>query len=280
MTEIVATVRAIAAAVPVPVICDADTGWGSARNVWRAVREYERGGAPHRGSGVPKRCGFLAGKQIVPTEDMVATVRAAVDARTDLVIIARTDALAVAGWDAARRARAYHQAGADLVFVDGVRTAADLDRYAELLADLPRLYNGALAVDEVARRGFRVMIHLGTMLATFAATRDVMRELRADGACRRRRGSRHPRRDADAARPARAARSRGRVGVSEFGVDVERRGRLARAPQSGAAQHRPPGDVAGAAAAARGARGRRRGACDRAARRRRGSVQTRRTHGW
>src|ERR1700745_80624 len=136
MAEMVENVRAIARAVKVPVICDADTGYGNPINVLRTVREYEDAGAAalHIEDQVwPKKCGFLAGKQVIPLVEMVPKVRAACDARRDpnFVIIARTDALAVNGWDdVVRRCNAYRQAGADLVFVDGIRTADDLRNYA------------------------------------------------------------------------------------------------------------------------------------------------------
>src|SRR3990170_9071628 len=142
MAEMVANVRDLARAVGIPVICDADTGYGNAINVWRTVREYEEAGAAAlhlEDQAWPKKCGFLAGKQVIAIEDMVPKVRAACDARRDqdLVIIARTDALAVNGWDdAVRRARAYREAGADLIFVDGIRTVEDMGRYAKALADV------------------------------------------------------------------------------------------------------------------------------------------------
>ena len=164
MTEMVANVRALANAVKIPVICDADTGYGNPMNVWRTVHEYEDAGAAamHIEDQVfPKRCGFLAGKQVIPMDEMLPKVRAACDARRDrnLVIIARTDALAVNGWeDVTRRCRAYREAGADMVFVDGIRTREDLATYAKL-TDLPVLYNGAmLPVPELAKLGFKVTI--------------------------------------------------------------------------------------------------------------------------
>ncbi|HVC43825.1 MAG TPA: isocitrate lyase/PEP mutase family protein [Candidatus Binataceae bacterium] len=188
MSEMVQNVRTIAHAVNVPVICDADTGYGNAVNVWRTVREYEEAGAAalHIEDQVfPKRCGFLAGKQVIPIDQMVPKVRAACDARRDnqFVIIARTDALAVNGWDdVGRRARAYHAAGADLIFVDGIRTLDDLNRYVSELGDLPLLYNGALLpVPELARYGFKVTIHTGTLMAAFVRFRDAMRELKQTG---------------------------------------------------------------------------------------------------
>jgi 2-methylisocitrate lyase-like PEP mutase family enzyme len=188
MTEMVANVRAIAHAVDLPVICDADTGYGNPVNVWRTVREYEDAGAAalHIEDQVfPKRCGFLSGKQVIPMEEMVPKVRAACDARRDsnFVIIARTDALAVNGWeDVGRRARAYRAAGADLIFVDGIRTLEDLKRYAAELGDLPLLYNGSLLpVAELAGHGFKLTIHTGTLMSAFVAMRDAMRQLKDTG---------------------------------------------------------------------------------------------------
>jgi 2-methylisocitrate lyase-like PEP mutase family enzyme len=170
------------------VICDADTGYGNPVNVTRTVREYERAGAAalHIEDQVwPKRCGFLAGKEVIPLEQMVAKVRAACDARqdSDLVIIARTDALQPHGWDEAEaRARAYREAGADLLFVDGIRNLEELDSYARRLGELPLLYNGQLLpVAELATRNFKVVIHSGTLGATYRALREAMDELKATG---------------------------------------------------------------------------------------------------
>jgi 2-methylisocitrate lyase-like PEP mutase family enzyme len=188
MTEMVENVRAIARSVKIPLICDADTGYGNPVNVWRTVREYEAVGAAglHIEDQVwPKRCGFLAGKQVIPMEEMVPKVRAACDARYNpaTVIIARTDALAVSGWDdVVRRAHAYREAGADLIFVDGIRTMNDLGDYAAKLKDLPLLYNGQLLpVAELAKRGFRLTIHPGTFLAYYQSARDVLTELKQTG---------------------------------------------------------------------------------------------------
>ncbi len=188
MSEMVDNVRRISTAVRVPVICDADTGYGNPLNVMRTVREYEDAGAAalHVEDQIwPKRCGFLAGKQVIPLGEMVAKIRAACDARrgSHLLIIARTDALQPHGWDdAEHRARAYREAGADLIFVDGILTVDDLDTYARRLGDLPLLYNGQLlAVREVAKRGFRIMIHPATFVVAYTALRDAMAELKATG---------------------------------------------------------------------------------------------------
>lgn len=188
MSEMVANARAISQSVKVPVICDADTGYGNPLNVWRTVREYEDAGASamHIEDQVfPKRCGFLAGKQVIAMEAMIPKVRAACDARCDrdLVIIARTDSLAVNGWDdVERRARAYREAGADLIFVDGIKTLDDLKHYSENLGDLPLIYNGdLLPIDELKKYPFKITIHIGTMLAIYSAMRAAMTELKRTG---------------------------------------------------------------------------------------------------
>jgi len=188
MTEMVANARAIAQSVNVPVICDADTGYGNPLNVWRTVREYEDSGvaAMHIEDQVfPKRCGFLAGKQVIAMEAMIPKIRAACDARRDsgLGIIARTDALQPNGWDdVVRRAHAYRDAGADLVFVDGIKTLDDLKRYAERLGDLPLVYNGdLLPIDELKKYPFKITIHIGTMLAAYDAMRTAMTDLKRTG---------------------------------------------------------------------------------------------------
>jgi 2-methylisocitrate lyase-like PEP mutase family enzyme len=188
MAEMVENVRYIANAIEVPLVCDADTGYGNPVNVYRTVREYEAAGAAalHIEDQVwPKRCGFLAGKQVIPMEEMVPKVRAACDARRDanFVIIARTDALAVTGWeDVIRRARAYREAGADLIFVDGIRTLDDMKQYARELSDLPLLYNGQhLPVPELAKFGFKLTIYTATLMAFYIRMRDAMRELKTTG---------------------------------------------------------------------------------------------------
>lgn len=189
MTEMVENVRSIARSVQVPVICDADTGYGNPVNVWRTVHEYEQAGAAalHIEDQVwPKRCGFLAGKQVIPQDEMVPKVRAACDARRnpDTVIIARTDALAVNGWDdVVLRANAYRDAGADLIFVDGIRTMDDLNNYVSRLKGLPLLYNGQLLpVPELAAHGFKLTIYSGTLLHYYQSARDALTELKQTGA--------------------------------------------------------------------------------------------------
>jgi 2-methylisocitrate lyase-like PEP mutase family enzyme len=148
MSEMVANARRIAGAVCVPVVADADTGYGNELNVFRTVREFERSGV----SGVhiedqefPKKCGHLEGKEIVSREDYLAKIRAAVAARTDqdFTIIARTDARAIAGFEEAiARANAALAAGADMAFVEAPQTL-------EEVAAVPRLVDGPCLLNVV-----------------------------------------------------------------------------------------------------------------------------------
>jgi len=188
MTEMVANARYVAGAVKLPVVCDADTGYGNPLNVRRTVREYESVGV----AGIhiedqlfPKKCGFFEGKQVIPQEEAVQKIRAALDARTDpdFVVIARCDAYAVTGWeDTVRRCRAYIDAGADLVFVDGIKTVEDLRNYAADLRDLPRMYNGdLLPTQEVAAMGYKLMICGSTIWLVYKQVRASFEELKRTG---------------------------------------------------------------------------------------------------
>ena len=188
-TEMVQNGWNIARVTSIPFLMDADTGYGNPLNVWRTVRDYEAAGVAgcHIEDQVfPKKCGFFAGKQVIPQDEAVQKVRAALDARTDpdFVIVARSDALAVNGWeDTLRRCRAYRDAGADMVFVDGIDSLDLLHRYARDLADMPKLYNGDLApAAEIERLGFKAQIHRGPMFAAYKAVREAMRELKERGA--------------------------------------------------------------------------------------------------
>ena len=188
MTEMVSNAKYIANAVGIPVVSDADTGYGNPLNVRRTVREYESAGVAgiHIEDQVfPKKCGFFDGKQVIPMEEAVQKIRAALDARTDpdFVIIARCDAYAVTGWeDTVRRCRAYIDAGADMVFVDGVKTVDDLRNYAADLRDLPRMDNGdLLPTQEVAAQGFKLMICGSTIWLVYKQVRDAFEELKETG---------------------------------------------------------------------------------------------------
>ena len=188
MTEMVGNAKYIANAVDVPVICDADTGYGNPLNVQRTVREYEAAGV----AGIhiedqlfPKKCGFFDGKQVISSEEMVNKIHAALDARTDpdFVVIARCDAYAVTGWeDTVRRCKEYSDAGADVVFVDGIKSEEDLQAYAKDLPNLHRMYNGDLfSTQEVAALGYKLMICGGTIWLIYQQLRDSFAELKATG---------------------------------------------------------------------------------------------------
>ena len=188
MTEMVGNAKYIANAVNIPVVCDADTGYGNPLNVQRTVREYEAAGV----AGIhiedqlfPKKCGFFEGKQVIPQEEAVQKVRAALDARSDpdFVIIARCDAYAVTGWqDTLQRCRAYVDAGADMVFVDGIKTVDELNNHAHDLGDLARMYNGdLLPTQEVAALGYKLMICGSTIWLVYKQVRDSFEELKRTG---------------------------------------------------------------------------------------------------
>lgn len=142
MTEVLNQTRNIVGSVRVPVVADCDTGYGNPIGVQRTVREFENAGVAAlfmEDQVSPKRCGHFAGKQIIPAEEMVQKIRAAVDARVDpdLVLIARTDARAVAGLDdALRRAREYVGAGAEMIFVEAPHSRDELVRIGKELRPL------------------------------------------------------------------------------------------------------------------------------------------------
>ena len=195
-TEMIDNARRIVAAVDVPVIADADTGYGNAVNVVRTVAGYEQAGVAgiHLEDQVmPKKCGHMSGKAVIGTDEMVGKIAAAVAARRDpdLVLIARTDAAAVEGLDAAlARARAYADAGADLLFVEAPTSEDAIARVAaELHGVAPLVFNWAeggrtppLTLDRIAELGFSlVLFPIGTLLAATAGIRALLATLRADG---------------------------------------------------------------------------------------------------
>lgn len=132
LTEMVARASNIVEAVNVPVIADADTGFGNAVNVMRTLREYEKAGVAAiqlEDQVAPKKCGHMTGRQVVSKEEMVGKIKAAVDVRTDpdLMIIARTDARTVHGiGEALERAKAYEEAGADILFIESPETVEEM----------------------------------------------------------------------------------------------------------------------------------------------------------
>jgi 2-methylisocitrate lyase-like PEP mutase family enzyme len=195
LPEMVDNARRIAQAVDIPVIADADTGYGNSINVIRTVREYEAAGvcAIHLEDQVmPKKCGHMEGKQVVPAGEMAAKVAAAVAARRspEFLIIARTDARAVEGLDSAlERAGLYREAGADVLFVEAPRSEAEIEAVARSFPDVPLLFNYAEGgksppVTHAFLRdlGFKLVIFPLTLLLTAtAAIQSALARIKSDG---------------------------------------------------------------------------------------------------
>ena len=194
MTEMVSNAADITASVSVPVIADADTGYGGLLNVGRTVRKYEQSGvaAIHiEDQEFPKRCGHLDDKRVIPTEDMIPKIKEAVESRTDkdFLIIVRTDALAVTGWeDTMDRCHRYIDAGADVLFVEALRSAEDAQRAVESLP-VPLLYNFVetgksplLSASDLESIGFKIVIFPASNLLLVTATiQKLMAELKEKG---------------------------------------------------------------------------------------------------
>ena len=208
MGEMTMMAHYLAEAVSVPVISDADTGYGNAINVMRTVREFEAAGvaAIHLEDQVnPKRCGHIQGKELVPCEEMEGKLRAAADARRDdgLVIIARTDARGPAGLDAAiERANRYREAGADMAFPDALLSEEEFETFARSVPGPKMMNMGGYAarrttpkmpLEFLARIGFNVAIFPLAMLRAGArAERDFLEGLRARGTAFELRAHRDP----------------------------------------------------------------------------------------
>ena len=176
MTEMLEQSRRMVGAVDVPVITDIDTGYGNALNLYRTVKEFQRAGVAAvqiEDQVIPKKCGHFTGKQVIPFDEAVLKIKAAVEARGDsnLVIIARTDAIAVDGFDEAmRRARAYHDAGADALFVEAPRSR---EQMAAIGSQLPGVkianiveggHTPIVPAGELKAMGFRVAIYANMVL--------------------------------------------------------------------------------------------------------------------
>lgn len=174
-TEVAQTLAHITDRVRLPVIVDADTGFGNALNVQRTVREFERAGAAMiqlEDQGFPKRCGHLDGKTVVPVAEMCGKLRAALDARAsgDTLILARTDALAIEGVDAAlERAERYLETGVDALFIEALRSPEQMraacSRFAARVPLLANMVEGGktpvLSAQELGALGFRIVIFPG-----------------------------------------------------------------------------------------------------------------------
>jgi 2,3-dimethylmalate lyase len=185
----------IADCVSIPIIVDADTGFGNAVNMVRTIRTFEKAGA----AGIqiedqvfPKKCGHFSGKDVIPLAEMVQKIHAAVDARKDqdLQIIARTDARAVEGLPAALdRARRYRDAGADVLFVEAATNEEEIETIASELADVPLLFNWAeggktppIPYARLRDLGFAIVIYpISTLLTATASIRTALADIAAAG---------------------------------------------------------------------------------------------------
>jgi 2-methylisocitrate lyase-like PEP mutase family enzyme len=170
--EVADTLARITERVSLPVIVDADTGFGNALNVMRTVKGFERGGAAMiqlEDQTFPKRCGHLDGKSVVPVQEMVGKLKAAMDARasSDTLILARTDALAVEGLDAAlERAERYLECGVDALFIEALRTPEQMDAACQRFGQRIPMQSAA----ELQARGFRIVIFPGGTARAVAHT--------------------------------------------------------------------------------------------------------------
>ena len=192
--EVADTLANICARVRVPVIVDADTGYGNALNVMRTVKAFERAGAAAiqlEDQSLPKRCGHLDGKTLVSADEMVGKIKAALDARDKALIVARTDAIAVEGFNAAlARAERYLEAGADVLFVEALRSREDMEmaatRFAGRVPLLANMVEGGktpvLSAAELESIGFRIAIFPGATARRVAyAVQELFATLKSDG---------------------------------------------------------------------------------------------------
>jgi len=202
-SEVGSTLASIRERVAVPIIVDADTGFGNALNVARTVTMLERAGASAiqlEDQSTPKRCGHLDGKALVPAGEMAGKIRAALDARrsTDTLIVARTDAVAVEGLEPAlARAERYHEAGADVLFVEALRSVSEMKAAtARLASRAPLLANmveggktPVLPAQSLEALGFSIAIFPGGLARAVAfAAREYFAALRRDGTTAAHRG--------------------------------------------------------------------------------------------
>lgn len=196
MNDILDTARNIVNSTNVPVICDADTGYGNAINLIRTAQEFEQADVAAiqvEDQVTPKKCGHTDGKQLVTKAEMVKKIEAFQYAKQteDFAIIARTDAIAVNGFeDAIDRAQAYAKAGADVLFVEAPRTIEEMKRVIDLLGDTPLLVNivdgggltPVLSVKELESIGFKIAIYPASpWMAAIKGIQQVLEELRENG---------------------------------------------------------------------------------------------------
>ena len=192
LTELAEFVRRVYRACGLPLVVDADTGFGEALNVVAAVRELEWAGAAAvqlEDQPLPKKCGHLSGKSVVPPEEMARKVAAAASARRHTLIVARTDARAVEGLEGAvRRARLYREAGADVIFPEALESEEEFAEFARrvggpLLANMTEFGRSpSLPARRLGELGYRLVIFPVTALrAAMKAAEDVLRVLREEG---------------------------------------------------------------------------------------------------
>jgi 2-methylisocitrate lyase-like PEP mutase family enzyme len=195
MSEVIERAAQVVAAVKIPIIADADTGYGNAVNLVRSVREFERTGvaAIHIEDQItPKRCGHLDGKEVIPLAEMEKKLQAALASRSDpdFSIIARTDARGVHGFDdAIRRGRAFAELGVDAVFVEAPQSEAELEEIPRALPNVPLLVNvfkggktPMLPVERLQQMGYRIAIYPSeTQRAAIYAMRQALSLLKSDG---------------------------------------------------------------------------------------------------
>lgn len=193
MTEQVEAVRRVAAVAEAPILADGDDGYGNYLNVRRLVRLMQAAGASavHLEDQVfPKRCGHLPGKRLVPVADFVAKIHAFVDTRTseDFLLVARTDAIAVGGFnEAVDRANAYREAGADVLFVEAPTSMEQVEQLPRLVPG-PLLYNWVyrglsplVPMADLRRLGYRLVYQADVLYAVSFALRDYFAQLKATG---------------------------------------------------------------------------------------------------
>lgn len=194
MTEVADVMARVRERVALPVIIDADTGFGNAINVQRTVRVFERAGADViqlEDQAFPKRCGHLADKKLIPPAEMAGKIKAAADARDRALIMARTDAIAVEGIDAALdRAETYLAAGADILFVEAPENTEQMSaittRFAARVPLLANMVEGGrtplAGVEELGRRGYRIVIFPGGLVRALSwAAREYFASLKTHG---------------------------------------------------------------------------------------------------
>ena len=195
MSEVIERAAQVVSVIKIPVIADADTGYGNATNLIRTVREFERAGvvAIHIEDQItPKRCGHLDGKEVISLAEMEKKLEAAIASRTDpdFCIIARTDARGVHGFDdAMRRAKAFARLGVDAIFVEAPQSEAELEEIPRRLPDVPLLVNvfkggktPMLPVARLERMGYRIAIYPSeTQRAGIYAMRQALALLKREG---------------------------------------------------------------------------------------------------